>query len=583
MAALFFAEMRFDPKDPHNPDSDRFVLSKGHAAPILYAAWAEAGAFDRARAAEAAAARLRSRRPPDAAAAVRRRRHRLARPGHLRRDRHRAQRAPDQVRLPHLRAARRRRIGRRIGVGSGRRRRRSTSSTTCAPSPTSTRSARAGRRCGSTTWSSSRAAGARSAGTRSSSTATTWRRSSTRFDEARRDQGPADDDPGAHDQGQRRLVRRRQGRLARQGVQEGRRARSRARRAREAVRAGGRQRRRTSPAQIPKPASRRAARTPPKPLAPPAYKLGDQVATREAYGTALAKLGDADRARRRARRRREELDVQRQVREGAPDRFYENFIAEQVMVGAAMGLAARGAIPFPSTFACFLTRAADFIRMAAISNSTSSWPARTPACRSAKTGRRRWRSRIWRCAARSRTITVLYPCDAVSTERLVGADGVSPGPGVHPDEPAEDAGDLRQRRDVRDRRAEGAARERARRGDGRRRRRDAVRGAEGVRSAEGGRHRDPRHRSVFGRSRSIATGSIAAGARDRRPHHHGRGSLRRRRHRRRGRRSGGGRRLHRAPARRARDSAQRQAGRAARSLRHLRERTSSRPCSSRTA
>ena len=48
MAALFFAEMRFDPKDPKNPDSDRFVLSKGHAAPILYAAWAEAGAFDRA-------------------------------------------------------------------------------------------------------------------------------------------------------------------------------------------------------------------------------------------------------------------------------------------------------------------------------------------------------------------------------------------------------------------------------------------------------------------------------------------------------------------------------------------------------
>src|SRR5499427_529525 len=47
MAALFFAEMRFDPRAPHNPDADRFVLSKGHAAPILYAAWAEAGAFDR--------------------------------------------------------------------------------------------------------------------------------------------------------------------------------------------------------------------------------------------------------------------------------------------------------------------------------------------------------------------------------------------------------------------------------------------------------------------------------------------------------------------------------------------------------
>src|SRR5436190_3148839 len=47
VAALFFAEMRFDPKDPRNVDSDRFILSKGHAAPLLYAAWAEAGAFDR--------------------------------------------------------------------------------------------------------------------------------------------------------------------------------------------------------------------------------------------------------------------------------------------------------------------------------------------------------------------------------------------------------------------------------------------------------------------------------------------------------------------------------------------------------
>src|SRR5258708_12516649 len=47
MAALFCAEMRYDPKDPHNQDADRFVLSKGHAAPILYAAWAEAGLFDR--------------------------------------------------------------------------------------------------------------------------------------------------------------------------------------------------------------------------------------------------------------------------------------------------------------------------------------------------------------------------------------------------------------------------------------------------------------------------------------------------------------------------------------------------------
>jgi transketolase len=48
MAALFFDQMRFDPRNPQHADNDRFVLSKGHAAPILYAAWAEAGVFDRA-------------------------------------------------------------------------------------------------------------------------------------------------------------------------------------------------------------------------------------------------------------------------------------------------------------------------------------------------------------------------------------------------------------------------------------------------------------------------------------------------------------------------------------------------------
>src|SRR2546425_7651788 len=47
VAALFFSEMRFDSRDPQNPDNDRFVLSKGHAAPILYAAWAEVGFFPR--------------------------------------------------------------------------------------------------------------------------------------------------------------------------------------------------------------------------------------------------------------------------------------------------------------------------------------------------------------------------------------------------------------------------------------------------------------------------------------------------------------------------------------------------------
>jgi transketolase len=49
MSVLFYSVMRYDPRDPHRRDSDVFVLSKGHAAPILYAAWAEAGAFPRER------------------------------------------------------------------------------------------------------------------------------------------------------------------------------------------------------------------------------------------------------------------------------------------------------------------------------------------------------------------------------------------------------------------------------------------------------------------------------------------------------------------------------------------------------
>src|SRR5574339_327054 len=45
VAALFFSVMQYDPKNPKAPNSDRFVLSKGHAAPLLYAVWAEAGLF----------------------------------------------------------------------------------------------------------------------------------------------------------------------------------------------------------------------------------------------------------------------------------------------------------------------------------------------------------------------------------------------------------------------------------------------------------------------------------------------------------------------------------------------------------
>ena len=121
MAVLFFSEMRFDPKNPQNPDNDRFVLSKGHAAPILYAAWAEAGLFPREQLMELRTfeSDLEGHPTPrlpfvDVATG-------LARTGHLRGDRHRAERAADRLGVSHLRPARRRRDRRGLGLGSRRR------------------------------------------------------------------------------------------------------------------------------------------------------------------------------------------------------------------------------------------------------------------------------------------------------------------------------------------------------------------------------------------------------------------------------------------------------------------------------
>jgi len=84
-------------------------------------------------------------------------------------------------------------------------------------------------------------------------------------------------------------------------------------------------------------------------MAAPSYAKGDQVATREAYGVALASLGAID-----PRVVALDADVGNSTYSNTfeaawPDRFYQFFIAEQAMVGAAMGLASRGAIPFPSS------------------------------------------------------------------------------------------------------------------------------------------------------------------------------------------------------------------------------------------
>jgi transketolase len=100
---------------------------------------------------------------------------------------------------------------------------------------------------------------------------------------------------------------------------------------------------------------------------PPKYAVGAKVATREAFGDALRALGDE---------RGDVVALDGEVgnstyaerfEKAHPDRFFEMYIAEQQMVSAAVGLQALGLVPFASTFAAFLTRAHDQLRMAAVS------------------------------------------------------------------------------------------------------------------------------------------------------------------------------------------------------------------------
>lgn len=184
----------------------------------------------------------------------------------------------------------------------------------------------------------------------------------------------------------------------------------------------------TGAAEIRRPSGPASTPVTPKPVAPPAYTLGETVATREAYGTAIAKLGDAD-----PRVVALDADVKNSTfserfEAKHADRFYQCFIAEQVMIGAAMGLAARGAIPFPSTFAAFLSRAADFIRMAAISGVGIKMAGSHAGVSIGEDGASQMALEDLAMMSAEPNMTVLYPSDAVCAERLVAAAAYHPGP-----------------------------------------------------------------------------------------------------------------------------------------------------------
>jgi len=169
-------------------------------------------------------------------------------------------------------------------------------------------------------------------------------------------------------------------------------------------------------------------RSPGEPALSPDYTLGQEVATREAYGTALTRLAERSAAVVALDGDTKNSTFSERLMKAFPDRFAEAYIAEQNMVGVALGAATEGKVPFASTFACFLTRAYDFIRMAVYSrpphlvlvgshagvsigeDGPSQMALEDLAMMRALTG-----------------VTVLYPSDAVSAERLVEAAARTPG------------------------------------------------------------------------------------------------------------------------------------------------------------
>ncbi len=151
----------------------------------------------------------------------------------------------------------------------------------------------------------------------------------------------------------------------------------------------------------------------------PRYEIGSHVATRKAYGDALAALGSA---------RGDIVALDGEVSNSTfaevfahahPERYFEMYIAEQQMVAAAVGLQAVGWRPFASTFAAFLTRAYDFVRMAAISRASLVLSGSHAGVSIGEDGPSQMGLEDLAAFRAVHGSTVLHPCDANQTAKLV--------------------------------------------------------------------------------------------------------------------------------------------------------------------
>jgi transketolase len=151
----------------------------------------------------------------------------------------------------------------------------------------------------------------------------------------------------------------------------------------------------------------------------PTWGLGEEVATRRAYGDALAALGSA---------RGDVVALDGEVNnstyaeifaEAHPDRYFEMYIAEQQLIASAVGLQVRGWVPFASSFAAFFSRAYDFVRMSAISQANIRLCGSHAGVSIGEDGPSQMALEDLASMRAVHGSTVLYPCDANQTAKLV--------------------------------------------------------------------------------------------------------------------------------------------------------------------
>src|ERR1700735_213940 len=156
----------------------------------------------------------------------------------------------------------------------------------------------------------------------------------------------------------------------------------------------------------------------PAPAAPD-YLDGKPVATREAYGFALKRLGTVNPAVVAISGDVKNSTFSEIFGDAYPDHFFQGYIAEQNLVSVAVGLAARGKVPFADTFACFLSRAYDNVRMAAISRSNINLCGSHCGVSIGEDGPSQMALEDIAMFRAIHGSAVFYPRDAVLTERLV--------------------------------------------------------------------------------------------------------------------------------------------------------------------